>query len=106
MASICGSSSKGICLRSPFEEVVINQHFSSFNNHEHLEQKAFNHILYLFPHFLLCHLHLLLIVMLICCAPNIDLTFILNCLIFKILLKFMLKQIMLMMLQMLNLLMM
>jgi hypothetical protein len=44
-------------------------------------------------------------VMLICCGAKTNLMFILNCLIFKILFKFMLKQIMLMLLQFLNLLM-
>jgi len=41
MVGICGSSSKRICFRSPFEKVVVNHHFSSFNNLEkHLEKEA------------------------------------------------------------------
>ncbi len=70
-----------------------------------LSKKLLDHILYLIPHLLLCRLHPLLVVMLICCGPRMDLTFILNCRIFLILFKVMLKQIMLKMLQMLNLLM-
>jgi hypothetical protein len=42
MANVCEPSSKGICFRSPLEEIAINQHFSSFNDPEqHLEQKTF-----------------------------------------------------------------
>ncbi len=98
MVGICGPSSERICLWSPFEEVAINHHFFSFNNFlKHLTQEASRSNFFLFP-------HLLLIVMLICCGLKMDLVFIFNYLIFKILLKFMLKWIKLVMLQMLNLL--
>ncbi len=77
-----------------------------------LSKKLLDQIHYLFStlqfkacSLLLSHLHILLVVMLICCGPRMNLTFILNCLIFKFLLEFMLKKIMLMMLQMLKLMM-
>jgi hypothetical protein len=107
MASICGPSFEGICLWSPLEEALINQHFSSFNNLEqHLEQEASrSYSLFLSTPFVMSS------------TPSIDSdvdllwskdgsNVYLNFLIFLILFKFMLKQIMLMMLQMLNLLMM
>jgi hypothetical protein len=60
MASVCGQSSKKFCLRSPFEEIAINRHFSSFKNLEkHLEQEASRSFFYLFSHLLFCYLHLL-----------------------------------------------
>jgi hypothetical protein len=41
MVSVYGPSLKSICLRSLLEEIVINQHFSLFNNlGQHLEQEA------------------------------------------------------------------
>ncbi len=91
-----------LCLKK-LQSINIFFHSTILNNI--LNKKLLHHILYLFPHLLLCCLHLLLIAMLICCEPKINMTFILNCLIFLILFKFMLKKIMLMMLQMLNLLM-
>jgi hypothetical protein len=40
MVSVSGPSLKKICLQSFLEKVVINQHFFSLNNLEHLEQEA------------------------------------------------------------------
>jgi hypothetical protein len=42
MVCICAPSSKRMCLESPFQKVVVNHHFASFNNLEkHLEEEAF-----------------------------------------------------------------